>query len=171
MPNKSLTTPANKGNEAMAYLTYIIDFYHSLPSIIVFLHPHESGFLSAWHTDTPLHSNVDALNALQLSYVQKNGYVNLRCNHNPGCLEKHWQNKHITNDSWVEFFGHKSEKPKHIAAPCCAQFAVSRNKVLERTLEEYKRYCEWLLRTEETNRVAGQIFEYSWHMIFGKNPV
>jgi hypothetical protein len=33
-------TPANKGNEAMVYLTYIIDHYHKLPEIAVFFHGH-----------------------------------------------------------------------------------------------------------------------------------
>ncbi|KAL8652307.1 MAG: hypothetical protein Q9226_004324 [Calogaya cf. arnoldii] len=87
--NRTLTTPINKGHEAMVYLTYMIDNYNSLPSTMAFLHPHNSGFLSAWHTDTPLHSNSDAVKALNTDVVQKNGYVNLRCNWNPGCIQEH----------------------------------------------------------------------------------
>jgi hypothetical protein len=33
-------TLANKGNEAMGYLQFIIDYYDKLPSSIVFLHGH-----------------------------------------------------------------------------------------------------------------------------------
>ena len=33
-------TPANKGNEAMAYLSFIIDYYKRLPASMVFLHGH-----------------------------------------------------------------------------------------------------------------------------------
>lgn len=33
-------TPANKGNEAMAYLSFIIDYYPRLPASMVFLHGH-----------------------------------------------------------------------------------------------------------------------------------
>ena len=33
-------TLANKGNEAMAYLQFILDYWHRLPASIVFLHGH-----------------------------------------------------------------------------------------------------------------------------------
>ena len=121
----------NKGHEAMAYLTYIIDNYASLPSVMAFVHPHRSGFLSAWHTDTPLHSNVDALNSLQISFVQQNGYVNLRCNWNPGCKEGHRTNKHATADVWREVFsgtstdkGASHDVPRQVGAAFCAQLAL-----------------------------------------------
>lgn len=55
------TNPMNKGHEAMAYLTYIIDHYHTLPSTLAFMHSDRDGFFSAWHTDTPHRDNVDAL--------------------------------------------------------------------------------------------------------------
>lgn len=38
--------PANKGNEAMAYLTYLIQNYDNLPESMAFIHSHEDG----WHT-------------------------------------------------------------------------------------------------------------------------
>ena len=45
-PNKTVgaqhATIANKGNEAMAYLQFIIDYYNELPASIVFLHGHRS---------------------------------------------------------------------------------------------------------------------------------
>ena len=33
-------TLANKGNEAMAYLQFIVDYYDRLPPVMVFLHGH-----------------------------------------------------------------------------------------------------------------------------------
>ncbi|KAK5188338.1 hypothetical protein LTR47_011702 [Exophiala xenobiotica] len=60
-----LTTPVNKGREALAYLSYIIDNYNSsIPSIVTFLHAHRNGFFQAWHVDTPLHDNVAATRSL-----------------------------------------------------------------------------------------------------------
>ena len=168
----------NKGNEAMAYLTYIIDDYTSLPSTMAFMHSHHSGFLSAWHTDTPLHSNVDALNSLRLKYVQENGYVNLRCNQNPGCITEHWRNKWITANTWQEMFNGTStpphgfrDAPTYIAAACCAQFAVSRSQVLKRPVNDYKHFRQWLIDTNMTDRHSGRVFEYLWHIIFGKQPI
>lgn len=38
--------PANKGNEAMPYLTYIIENYNNLPESMAFIHSHQF----SWHT-------------------------------------------------------------------------------------------------------------------------
>lgn len=176
--NTTLTTPVNKGHEAMAYLTYIIDNYAALPSTMAFVHPHRSGFLSAWHTDTPLHSNVESLTSLQIPFLQQNGYVNLRCNWNPGCLEKHRQNAHVTPQVWEEIFSGTSkyksgseEAPSQVGAGCCAQFAVSRSRVLERPLSDYEHFRQWIIDTEKTDAKSGRVFEFLWHIIFGMEAV
>ena len=168
----------NKGHEAMAYLTYIIDNYASLPSIIAFIHPHRAGFLSAWHTDTPLHSNVEALSTLQIPYVQENGYTNLRCNHNPGCLESHTKNDHVTPEIWQQLFRGTSteengglEAPPQIGAACCAQFAVSRSRVIKRPLSDYEHFRQWIIDIELTDAKSGRVFEFLWHIIFGMEAV
>ena len=162
----------------MAYLTFIIDNYASLPSTMAFIHPHLSGFLSAWHTDTALHSNVDALHSLQIPYVQANGYANLRCNQHPGCVVGHRKNTLVTREIWQEIFagtstnsGGKQDAPPYIAAACCAQFAVSRTRVLERPLSDYEHFRQWLFDTELTDRYSGRAFEYLWHVIFGMSAV
>lgn len=158
----------------MAYLTYIIDNYAALPSTMAFVHPHRDGFLSAWHTDAPLHSNVNALNSLQISFAQQNGYVNLRCNWNPGGIEKHRNNKFVTAEVWQEMFngtstdkGGSHDAPPQVAAACCAQFAVSRSRVLERPLSDYQHFRQWIIDTEMTDYRSGRVFEYLWHVIFG----
>ena len=168
----------NKGHEAMAYLTYIIDNYASLPSTMAFVHPHHFGFLSAWHTDTALHSNADSLNSLQIPFVQENGYVNLRCNWNPGCREKHRKNEHVTAEIWRELFSGTStetnesqEAPAQIGAACCAQFAVSRSRVLERPLSDYEHFRQWIIDTDMTDAKSGRVMEFLWHVIFGMQPV
>jgi len=170
----------------MAYLTYIIDNYATLPFIIAFLHSHESGFLSAWHTDTPLHSNTDALRMLKLDFVAKNGYVNLRCNLNPGCLEAHTKNKHVTPDVYVDIFsgtstevdrtstvtqGGKPNVPLRVGQACCAQFAVSRERVLQRPKSDYERFRDWILETEMSDGRSGRVMEFLWHIVFGTEAV
>ncbi|KAL8847063.1 MAG: hypothetical protein Q9221_007882 [Calogaya cf. arnoldii] len=178
-PNTTLTTPQNKGHESMAYLTYIIDHYTSLPSILAFIHPHRRGFRDAWHTDTPLHDNVDALRTLRLPYVQKNGYVNLRCNWNPGCKEPHRKNKHVTAEVWQEVFKGLSNAsfsqpdyvPGEVGAACCAQFAVSRERVLERPLSDYEGLRQWVVDTRMSDAQSGRVMEFLWHVIFGMEAV
>ncbi len=162
----------------MAYLTYIIDNYASLPSTMAFVHPHRSSFISAWHTDTPLHSNVDALNSLQTSFVQENGYANLRCNWNPGCWEKHRKNEHVTPEVWREIFSGTStnrsashDTPPQIGAACCAQFAVSRSQVIKRPLSDFEHFRQWIIDTDMTDAKSGRVFEFLWHVIFGMRAV
>jgi hypothetical protein len=177
----TLTTSLNKGHESMAYLTYIIDHYASLPSTLAFLHSHASGFLCAWHTDTPLHSNIDSMNSLQMPFVQQNGYVNLRCNWNPGCLPAHRYNKHITPEVWHDIFGNASLSqfshtdegfvPEQVGTACCAQFAVSRERVLERPRSDYEGFRRWIVETGKSDAQSGRVMEFLWHVIFGMDAV
>jgi len=179
----TLTTPLNKGHESMAYLTYVIDHYSSLPSTLAFIHSHRSGFWNAWHTDTPLHDNVYTLENLQIPFVQHNGYVNLRCNWAPGCGKVPGTNEHITREVWQEVFNDTSTSPTNssngatstadptLAVACCAQFAVSREQVHKRPLEDYMKFRDWIIHTEKSDAKSGRVMEYLWHVIFGMDPV
>ncbi|GLB12257.1 hypothetical protein AtubIFM57258_009538 [Aspergillus tubingensis] len=183
---RQLTTPLNKGHESMAYLTYLIDHYDRLPSTIAFIHSHRSGFLRAWHVDAPLHDNVWSMRALQLDFVQQNGYINLRCNLNPGCKAIY---HHVTRDVFTEIFQDTStpplngtdlavgsdkraiQIPETVAAACCAQFAVSREQVLQRPREDYIKIRQWIIDTPLDDAHSGRVMEYLWHIIFGKEPI
>ena len=154
----------------MAYLTYVIDYYNSLPGVIVFLHSHRKGFWGAWHTDNGLHDNVYSMRKLQLDYVRLNGYVNLRCNWSPGCDLDDRDNTHVTPQIWEQLF-EDTPFPGEVGAACCAQFAVSKEQVLQRPQEHYERYRQWLLDTEMSDTKSGRVFEYSWQAIFGKGAV
>ncbi|KAJ9637928.1 hypothetical protein H2204_004518 [Knufia peltigerae] len=193
--NDSLRTPINKGNEAMAYLTYIIDHYHRhIPSIVVFLHSHRNGFWKAWHVDDPLHNNANTLRHLQLDHVRRQGYVNLRCNWNPGCTEVWEPNPHLTNRTWDEIFANTTTpffesspgKPaassqmtadhgdvfsRRVWTSCCAQFAVSREQIYLRPLQDYVNIRQWLLETDLEDFLSGRIMEYLWHVIFGQEAI
>ncbi|PWY91468.1 hypothetical protein BO94DRAFT_513606 [Aspergillus sclerotioniger CBS 115572] len=194
--SRQLTTPLNKGHESMAYLTYLIDNYDSLPATIAFLHSHRSGFLMAWHVDAPLHDNVLAMKDLQLDFVQQNGYVNLRCNWNPGCKQDHRTNRHVTEEVFTDIFEGTStppinstgistmqdqfelaqdqeflRMPKRVAAACCAQFAVSREQVLKRPREDYLRIRQWIINTDKDDASSGRVMEFLWHVIFGKESI
>ena len=72
-----LQVPANRGHEAMAYLTFIIDNYEDIPAPgVVFVH----GSRFAWHNDAPDYDNAALLAALNISAaVAPWGYHNLRC--------------------------------------------------------------------------------------------
>ncbi|OAL21672.1 hypothetical protein AYO20_11315 [Fonsecaea nubica] len=72
-----LQVPANRGHEAMAYLTFLIDNYERLPAAgAVFVH----GSRWAWHNDAPDYDNAALLASLNVSAaLAPLGYHNLRC--------------------------------------------------------------------------------------------
>lgn len=72
-----LQVPANRGHEAMAYLTFIIDNYAEIPAAgAVFVH----GSRWAWHNDAPDYDNAALLAVLDVPRaLELTGYYNLRC--------------------------------------------------------------------------------------------
>ncbi|CAA9965138.1 DUF3431 domain containing protein [Pyrenophora teres f. maculata] len=180
LTNSTLRTLRNKGMEANAYLAYIVQNYHNLPSTIAFIHPHKDGYPLAWHTDNSEHSNVVSLQTLNINFIQSNGYANLRCVPDPGCPhevmpfrdppEDHRTIEAAMPDAWRDLFNNNNV-PHILATPCCAQFAVSSEQVQKRPLDEYKRYYTWLMETPLKDETSGRVFEYLWHILFGQDPV
>ncbi|RAL12874.1 DUF3431 domain-containing protein [Aspergillus homomorphus CBS 101889] len=178
--NAAKHTPKNKGRESLAYLQYIVDHYDDLPSTIVFMHSHRDGFPVAWHTDTMVYSNVDSIRALQTDFVQRNGYANLRCQPSPGCPDEirpfrdppqqGQTTEHVYADAWKQLFNN-TDVPEVVAVACCSQFAVSRDQVLKRPLSDYQWFYEWVLTTPLNDDLARHVMEYTWHIIFGQDPV
>ncbi|KAJ5238623.1 Protein of unknown function DUF3431 [Penicillium chermesinum] len=75
--SSTLQVPANRGHEAMAYLTFLIDNYASIPAAgAVFVH----GSRWAWHNDAPDYDNAALLSRLDVERaLASKGYHNLRC--------------------------------------------------------------------------------------------
>ncbi|MCJ1285813.1 hypothetical protein MMC26_005154 [Xylographa opegraphella] len=176
----ALHTPANKGREALAYLTYVVEHYDSLPDTVLFLHAHRDGEFRAWHVDNEAHDNVEAVRALRLEYVAEAGYVNLRCGHLPGCNHEvqpfrsppvdGLEVEHAMHEAWASMFP-DVPLPREIGSPCCAQFAVSKRQIRARPRADYERYRDWVLETRLPDRTSGRVMEYLWHIIFGKGAV
>jgi hypothetical protein len=164
----------------MPYLTYIIDNYDNLPFIIAFVHAHRDGYPVAWHTDSPDHSNVASLQKLNLNFVQSNGYANLRCINSPGCPsglqpfrdppgpadDPLTETEALMRKVWPRLFPNESI-PQSFGVACCAQFAVSRDRVVARPKADYVRWRDWLMETDLLDVKSGGIMEYMWHIIFG----
>jgi len=171
-----LHTPMNKGHEAMVYLTYILDNYNSLPDINVFMHAHQR----AWHTPELLnHEATEALKRLSSERVWREGYMNLRCHWDPGCPERIYPGRSYRENTkaeevavaraWAEMFP-GVPIPDALGAPCCAQFAVSGERIRSIPRADFERYRNWLIRTTEGDWVSGRVFEYIWQVIFTGEP-
>ena len=171
-PSAPLHPPKNKGHEVMIYLTYIIDHYDNLPDIAIFMHAHR------WtHHNNHLlgHDAVQMIRRLNSDYVTRKGYVNMRCEWYPGCPE--WlhpdnakeslakQEEEVLSRSWKELFP-TSPIPKALGQACCAQFALSRERILSISLSRYIFYRDWVMRTPLSNYISGRIWEYTWQFLF-----
>lgn len=99
------------------------------------------------------------------------GYVNLRCSWILGCPAEirplhHGNNGPATEKDYAQGFQELfpgADVPELVAVGCCAQFAVTREKLRERPRADYERYRRWLLDTPLSDDISGRIMEYSWH--------
>ncbi|RMZ85159.1 hypothetical protein DV738_g201, partial [Chaetothyriales sp. CBS 135597] len=176
-PSAPLTVPKNKGHEVMVYLTYIIDNYYDLTDISIFMHAHQF----AWHDNDLLNNDgLEMVRRLSSERVTRQGYMNLRCHWEPGCPD--WmhpgtvvedinkEEETVIAQAWAELFPDKPI-PALLAQPCCAQFALSRERIQARELEQYKFWREWLLRTPMSDKISGRVWEYLWQVVFADRAV
>lgn len=171
-PLASTHPPKNKGHEVMIYLTYIIEHYHQLPDIVIFMHAHR------WthHNNALLqYDGSQMIKRLSGAYVTRQGYVNMRCHWSPGCPE--WlhfdgpveslgkQEEAVLSDCWSELFP-LDPLPETLSQPCCAQFALSRERIRSIPLNRFIFYRDWIMRTPLSDYISGRIWEYSWQYLF-----
>lgn len=177
-PTTTLRIPKNKGHEAMVYLTYIIDHYSTLSDVTIFLHAHQW----AWHNNELLnHNAAEMITRLSSERVYREGYMSLRCHWKPGCPE--WVHPGVVGTpdinrpeegamapAWSLLFP-SAPIPTVIGTPCCAQFALSRDRILSIPLEKYIHFRQWLLTTPLPDATSGRVFEYLWSYIFTSQPI
>ncbi|KAK4498753.1 hypothetical protein PRZ48_009263 [Zasmidium cellare] len=167
-----LQVPANRGHEAMVFLTFLADNYENIPAAgAVFVH----GARYQWHNDSPDYDNLDLLTALNVSSaLEPYGYHNLRCDWSAStCSAKEsvpqrsletvfkarlqpWDARAVSDvalaDALVTLFGSgtKTEqvllsRADAIRSQCCAQFVVSPQRIWRHSRAEYVALRQWLL--------------------------
>jgi hypothetical protein len=171
-PTAPLHPPKNKGHEVMVYLSYIIDNYDNLPDVSIFMHAHRL----AWHNDDILGYDAGQLvKRLSRPRVWREGFVNMRCSWYPGCPD--WMHPGETKEnvykqeevllakSWSELFP-LDKVPSVLAQPCCAQFALSRERIQALPQAQYIWYRNWLFNTKLPDSLSGRVWEYIWQFVF-----
>lgn len=171
-PKAPLHPPRNKGHEVMIYLTYIIDHYEALPDIMIFMHAHR---YSHHNNDLLGYDAVQMIRRLSSDHVTREGYFNMRCRWRPGCPE--WlhpenakeslerQEEEVLSRSWEELYP-SEPLPSALGQPCCAQFALSKQRVHAIPLSYFVFYRDWMIRTPLSDYVSGRIWEYTWQFLF-----
>ena len=170
--SSQLRVPANRGHEAMAYLTFLIDNYDNIPvEGAVFVH----GSRFAWHNDSPQYDNAELLAALNTSSaLASSGYHNLRCDWSAstcpadsvpqGSFETGLTaklepfNARVVSDAAMpralaSIFGGSDSAASNlllgrgdaVKAQCCAQFVVARANIWQHSRDEYAALRQWLL--------------------------
>ncbi|EEP80665.1 predicted protein [Uncinocarpus reesii 1704] len=173
-PQADLFVIKNKGHELMPYLTYIIDNYENLPNVTIFMHAHNA----TWHNNDFFNlSSETMVSQLKIEHVIREGYMNLRCKHEPGCpnhihptVEDEGDIRAIPEAAvfgraWKELFP-TEPVPVALAQPCCSQFAVSSERIRAIPLPQYVFWRDWVLRTTLPDRLTGRVWEYLWQYIF-----
>ncbi|KAJ5377947.1 uncharacterized protein N7496_005356 [Penicillium cataractarum] len=181
-PDSEFLVPySRKGHEASAYLSYIIDHYDNLAPYTIFIHGREE----QWHNDVAGPNTPNVLANLRYQAVSINGYVNLRCTNRPGCPSTIFQAHPVAIDFDYQYMINQlpevlgyllgidpSEVPTDIGHQCCAQFAVTRERIQERPQSDYIRILEWIATTDMTDNYGiGWLIEKLWHIIFGMPAV
>lgn len=173
--NARLTVPVNKGHEVMVYLTYIIDNYHQLSDVTIFMHAHRV----TWHNNDLMFSDaVEMVQRLSSQKVIRDGYMNMRCHLEPGCPDHIHPSTADDKDgnipeavvigrAWLELFPAAEAPPAVLSQPCCAQFAVSKARIQNLPLDRYIFFRKWLLDTNLDDRLSGRVWEYIWQYVFG----
>mmetsp|Transcript_63621 Transcript_63621/g.165361 ORF Transcript_63621/g.165361 Transcript_63621/m.165361 type:complete len:338 (-) Transcript_63621:248-1261(-) len=157
----------NFGDEALAYLTHIVDNYDRLPEAVVFLHGHES----AWHAPRSMKRILNST-----CFSQAVGYHNL--NHGGGAKPLNFCVSHqrparnievaardevetLLKQNWLHVFkaAFNNTFPRRVCLDCCAQFVVSRARLHNHPRSFYDNLLQ-LVRDGKTT------MEREWRMVF-----
>jgi hypothetical protein len=185
-PSAVYHVPMNKGNEAMVYLSFLIDRYYALPDLMVFMHAGRS----AWHNNILLRwDSARTIRNLRRSYVRSKGFTNLLCDETYYCthvynttdsgypasvltreatpksqeaLEAQYAQFH---EIWDAIFPGQPVPPTLGTVPG-AQFALTRETAQKVPLNELKRLRQWIIDVDLNAKAAGAVFELIWPMIF-----
>ncbi|EGP90704.1 uncharacterized protein MYCGRDRAFT_35889 [Zymoseptoria tritici IPO323] len=168
--------PAAKGREALMYFTYLQDFYDELADINIFVHAEDV----SWHMDAALlKSLTSALAQLDFEQVMQRGYVNLRTTWG-GSREHDCPNGFSTsatlrdNPTGEAFLMGRAfhdnfpddPMPEILAGPCCSQFAVTKDAIRSRPLEQYQHIVRVLVDSNWSDQAIGRPWERMWPWLF-----
>lgn len=179
----------NAGREASLYLKYILDNYEDLRPVTAFIHAHRA----AWHHRDMVHTLRYVHEAPRWGYMRLNDATEAGGSH----LDPTWaaddvsmqsqpmdcysesaqglnaENRRLTyadiSRVWRRVFEeHLGPLPEVIHHDCCAQFAVTREVILNRPKAFYTKCYNWLMGDANglPSERSARVFEQMWHTIF-----
>lgn len=154
----------NTGDEAKAYLSFILERYNTLPDRVFFVHGHRC----AWHSRLNMDTTINEIGrCIQRGTFDNASYINLNTGKADECYDLVDTNS--TGDDEADdrvahvkaMWSSIMEKPlpNRYCMDCCAQFVVSRDAILAHNKTFYKN----LLDAVEEGKTS---LEYFWRSIF-----
>jgi hypothetical protein len=159
----------NKGKEASAYLKFIIQNYDNLPNHVAFIHGHEK----AWHQ----RFKANLLDVItNCAKYKEHGFISLN---NYFIDDRYLDNKYMQklHQIWDKEFRPylNRDPPSHLYYDCCAQFIVSKERILRHSKDTYQSWYNLIINYPKNDHDHGHeiatLFEYIWHIIFGEPDV
>jgi hypothetical protein len=155
--------PENKGQEASAYLKYIIDNFENLSEYSIFVHaheysPHHIGSISDILNDIiDMKTYYHNFNNYKLGYILTNPIIEWVTKWYVEYLEPEIGPISDYGD-WT--FGHQG----------CGQFLVHNSVIKSRPLELYQKLYNWIITTNLPNEWTSRFMEWTWHLIWNQVP-
>lgn len=186
MPNtiiKKGTDVPNKANEATSYLHYIISNYENLPNNIVFIHDEDE----SWHHKGKISENIyEWIKSYEDNGKKYYEFNNVLFHKNGTNMPKNLYDENPVFKKYWDQCLRKNIGDYSNAIPeegkCCAQFIVSRNKILQKPKEFYVNMYNWFIENthgegngdkENLNSSfnTGRYAEWTWRFIFSDKNV
>jgi hypothetical protein len=161
-PSNPYNVPINRGNEASAYLKYIVDHYDNLPEYTFFIHDEEY----SWHHNGSIEERfLEAVDSNELYYNINNYYLKPTTNIKEKYKFYRWYKKYIQPyiplkilpKKWME--GYKG----------CAQFLVHRSLIQHLPKKFYQDLYDWILNFKN-GKLSGYYLEWTWHVFWDIFP-
>lgn len=163
-PGEPYNVPVNRGNEASAYLKYVLDHWGRLPAVACLCHDEDR----SWHHRGSL---VDRLRE-GIAAVGASGFHNVN-DFVMGDVTRNALYPQIT--AWWRALcaGHvpnMARFPRDWTSGYlgCAQLVVTRDRIERYPREFYGALYDWLLATPLDSSVSGRFLEWTWHVIWGE---
>lgn len=171
--SKTMSSPLcpqheNKGREATSYLKFIADNYRRLPRHMAFVHGHSD----AWHQK----ASVGLMDLIKnCAQYKRHGFISLNNYYFDDRRPDNAVMQHLFR-IWDEVFRpylHR-DPPQYLHHDCCAQFIVSRERVLSLPLDAYVHWYNYIVHDDSTGDggfALSIMFEYIWPILFGEPDV
>jgi hypothetical protein len=148
----------NIGDEAKAYLTYILDNYNSLPDVVFFVHGHRC----SWHAKANMDSTTREITRCLSDGCYNQSYVSLNTYPNECYDLASKDNRRNERVAHVKYYWSSlmsTPLPRRFCMDWSAQFAVSRAAIQAHPQGFYKN----LLEAVDDGKTS---LEYFWRSIF-----